>query len=201
MNLTDFLVTRGLNSFCEGYTQEIPNQVKDLIKLTKDSNIHVMEIGFNAGHSAEVFLQNNPSLTLTSFDLGGFDHIPIAKEYIDITYPNRHTLILGDSTITIPKYINDNPGKIFDVIFIDGGHQYPVSMADLENCKKLANNETIVIMDDTIYTDGWHAPWTIGPTQAWIVHRNYGTITEIDTADYKPGRGMSWGKYTLDEIT
>ena len=27
-----------------------------------------------------------------------------AKEYIDATYPNRHSLILGDSTVTVPKF-------------------------------------------------------------------------------------------------
>jgi len=47
-----------------------------------------MEIGFNAGHSAEVFLKNNNELFLTSFDLGFHDYITAAKEYIELKYPN-----------------------------------------------------------------------------------------------------------------
>jgi predicted O-methyltransferase YrrM len=196
MSITKFLNARGLYTF-EGYSQQVKNQVKDLITLSKSSDIHVMEIGFNAGHSAEVFLQNNPTLTLTSFDLGEYNYVTIAKEYIDVTYPNRHTLILGDSTQTVPRYINDNPNKTFDIIFIDGGHDYKIAKSDLENCKKLANKDTIVIMDDTIYTSGWKVDWTIGPTQTWLEHLNNRTITEISKVDYCLGRGMSWGKYVF----
>jgi hypothetical protein len=93
MSITSFLNNSGFYCF-EGYSQQVPEQVKDLIKLTNKPNINVMEIGFNAGHSAEVFLQNNECLTLTSFDLGGHDYVMTAKEYIDATYPNRHNLIL-----------------------------------------------------------------------------------------------------------
>ena len=138
INIGDFLYLRGFGAF-EGYSQQVKEQVEDLIKLTTNSHINVMEIGFNAGHSADVFLKNNPTLTLTSFDLGCHDYVRHGKEYIDITYPNRHTLILGDSTVTVPNYIADNQGKTFDVIFIDGGHDYEVAKADLENCMKLAH--------------------------------------------------------------
>jgi predicted O-methyltransferase YrrM len=129
--------------------------------------------------------------------LGFHNYVLTAKQYIDYTYPNRHTLILGDSTETLPKYINHNPGKTFDLIFIDGGHDYRIANADLENCKKLANKDTIVILDDTIFTSGWEQHYTIGPTQAWVEHLNNHTITEINRVDYSPGRGMCWGKYNF----
>ena len=196
MHITNYLSSRGFHHF-EGYSQQIPKQVTDLIKLSSASDIHVMEIGFNAGHSAEVFLQNNPTLTLTSFDLGHHSYVSAAKEYIDATYPNRHTLILGDSTVTVPTYINNNPGKTFDLIFIDGGHDYRIARADLENCRKIANNDTVVIMDDTMFTNAWIAGWNTGPTKTWVEHLNNQTITEIHRVDYCHGRGMTWGKYVF----
>ena len=150
-----------------------------------------MEIGFNAGHSAEIFLQNNPSAKLTSFDLGIHPYCQVAKEYIDLTYPDRHTLILGDSTMTVPKYVKENPNRVFDLIFIDGGHDYMIADSDLNNCRKLAKKGTFVIMDDTIHKNGW----TLGPTMAWVANLNFGLITQIDSVDYLPGRGMSWGTY------
>ena len=156
-----------------------------------------MEIGFNAGHSAEVFLKNNSKLTLTSFDLGSHDYVLTAKEYIDVIYKNRHTLILGDSTITVPKYINDNPNKKFDVIFIDGGHDYSIANADLQNCMNLAHKDTIVIIDDTIYTPGWEHWYTIGPTKTWLEHIANNKIIGINKKDYRHGHGMSWGKYNF----
>ena len=81
MSITSFLNSRGFYSF-EGYSQQVPEQVKDLIKLTDNPNISVMEIGFNAGHSAEVFLQNNKYLTLTSFDLGAHNYVITAKDIL-----------------------------------------------------------------------------------------------------------------------
>lgn len=50
--LNSFLRNRGFYYF-EGYSQEVDKQVIDLINLINDDNIkNVMEIGFNAGHSA-----------------------------------------------------------------------------------------------------------------------------------------------------
>lgn len=196
MPITQYLKAHGFHTF-EGFSQQVPRQVADLVKLSSSPNISVLEIGFNAGHSAEIFLNNNPTLTLTSFDLGCHDYVLAAKKYIDKMYPNRHTLILGDSTVTVPLFINDNPGKNFDLIFIDGGHEYAVAAADLVNCGKLAHKDTIVAIDDTIYTPGWEKGYTIGPTKVWTEHIRDGKIIESNRIDYQLGRGMSWGKYIL----
>jgi predicted O-methyltransferase YrrM len=196
MSITSFLNNRGFNSF-EGYSQQVPEQVKNLIELTNKPNINVMEIGFNAGHSAEVFLQNNKFLTLTSFDLGSHNYVMTAKKYIDATYPNRHNLILGDSRTTIPIYSKNNKDIKFDIIFIDGGHNYEIAKADMENCFHLAHKDTIVILDDTIFTQGWEKEYTIGPTRTWIEHLQQNKIVELNRKDYCNGRGMSWGKYIL----
>jgi predicted O-methyltransferase YrrM len=196
MSITTFLNNRGFHSF-EGYSQQVLQQVEDLKILTNKPNINVMEIGFNAGHSAEVFLQNNKELTLTSFDLGIHTYVNTAKEYIDSTYPNRHTLLLGDSRTTIPEYLKNNKDTKFDVIFIDGGHDYEIAKADVDNCFHLAHKDTIVILDDTIFTKGWEAGWTIGPTRTWTEYLQQNKIIELSRKDYSSGRGMSWGKYKL----
>jgi predicted O-methyltransferase YrrM len=154
-----------------------------------------MEIGFNAGHSAEVLLQNNPSVHLTSFDLCGHEYVAPAKEIIDAAFPGRHKLVAGDSTATIPTYIEDNPETKFDVIFIDGGHDYDVAAADLRNCARLAHKDTIVIMDDTMFTRGWEMAYTVGPTRAWAEALAAGTLVELGRRDYEVGRGMAWGRY------
>ena len=108
MPVAQYLNERGFNKF-EGYCEEIRGQVADLKILVSNPAIKsIMEIGFNAGHSAELFLSTNPKSVLTSFDLGVHDYGKHAKDYIDLTYPLRHALELGDSTVVVPEYIKKN---------------------------------------------------------------------------------------------
>ena len=196
-DITSYLLENGFtyNDF-EGYSGQIPDQVADLIHLTQPPSVKtILEIGFNAGHSSDTFLSANPNASVVSFDLGAHTYVAKAKEYIDRKYPDRHTLILGDSTRTIPEYTTNNPGKTFDAIFVDGGHEYPIAYADLSNCFALAHNDTIVMIDDTVYTETWQAGHTIGPTAAWENHIRMGKIIELNGKDYCPYRGMSWGTY------
>lgn len=196
MTVESFLNSRGFYAF-EGHTQLCPQKVFDLINLTNKPHINIMEIGFNAGHSAEIFLQNNKNLTLTSFDLGGHTYVSTAKEYIDATYPNRHTLILGDSRETIPYYLKNNKDIKFDFIFIDGGHEYEIAKTDMKNCFHLAHKDTIVALDDTMFTKKWEQHYTVGPTKVWTEYLQENKIIELDKKDYSNGLGMSWGKYIM----
>jgi len=195
MSVTTFLHQRGFHTF-EGYSQEVPPQVENLKVLSKSPVKTVMEIGFNAGHSAEVFLANNPDLTLLSFDLGFHDYGKVAKEYIDATYPGRHQIIWGDSTKTVPEYVKANPGKTFDLIFIDGGHMYDVASADIKSCAALANVNTVVAVDDVVFSMAQDTH-TAGPTRAWQEAVNSGRITELIRREYGGPRGMVWGKYNI----
>jgi len=199
MSIAKYLDDSGFKWF-EGNCSTINEQMNDLITLTKEQNINVMQIGFNAGHSAEVFLKNNDSLTLTSFDIGLYKYVNVANKYIESIYPNRHTLILGDSLISVEKYISNNKDKKFDVIFIDGGHDYNVADSDLKNCAKLAHKDTIVILDDTYYLpDG--ADWTKGATRTWTEHISDKKIIELGRKQYEKNRGMSWGKYNFNSTS
>ena len=194
MSISHFLKNRGFETF-EGYSQEVPQQVEDLILLVNERKpLRVMEIGFNAGHSAEIFLKNNTQLTLTSFDLGVHPYVKKAKEFIDFMYPGRHSLILGDSRTSLPMFVDANKDAKFDVIFIDGGHEYDIVKSDMENCVRLAHKDTVIIMDDTMFKEEWVGGHTIGPTTIWTEYLQNHLIVELGRKDYCKDRGMCWGK-------
>ena len=172
------------------------DQKMEIVKILNDvSPKTIMEIGFNAGHSAELFLENSNAY-VHSFDLGEHFHqyLKYGKQYINKNYPDRHTLILGDSTIRVPIFAQNNDIK-FDLIFIDGGHSYEVAYADLMNCRKLANKNTIIIMDDIIKKTEFQAGYTIGPSNAWNNLIQNDLLVETNHTDYSCGRGQSVGHY------
>lgn len=134
----------------------------------------IAEIGFNAGMSSYAFLYANPDATVVSFDIGEYDYGPSAKDIIDEEFPGRHELILGDSTKTVPEYHAAHPEEKFDLIFIDGGHDYEIAKADIKNMRKLATKNTIVVTDDLT---PWLA-WGEGPYRAWTEAIEWGVIEQ-----------------------
>jgi predicted O-methyltransferase YrrM len=180
----------------EGYvTERQQARIPELLKEYAPHAKRIMEIGFNAGHSADLFLRTNPDAQVVSFDIGMHNYVRQGKDYIDAKYPGRHTLVLGDSTQSVPEYKTDEP---FDVIFIDGGHSYDVASADVANCKRLAHANTLVIMDDTIRQRlEWVRHFNVGPNKAWLDAIEAQEVEDLGFVDLTKGRGMSWGRYRL----
>lgn len=191
-SLTEYLKEKGYTEF-EGNSNQIPGQIH-LLHLLSLKAKHILEIGFNAGHSAEIFLQSNSESKVVSFDIGQHDYVKVGKEYIDKTFPNRHTLVIGDSLKTIPSYTTDIK---FDVIFIDGCHDLEFAKGDFDNCKYFAHKDTIVIMDDTIFTPGWNRFWNDGPSTAIVEAIQKKEFQMLAHTDFTIGRGMCWGKYNV----
>ena len=172
-----------------GHSGQVDEQVEALAAICKnlDEKGDVVEVGFNAGHSAAIFLENTDK-NVISFDILEEGNIAdVAKEYIDMTYPNRHTLVVGDSRTTVPQFDFENG---ISAIYIDGNHSYEYAKADIINCLDKAKSGTVIIVDD-ILTMGY--PCDEGPGMAWRESLLDLNIYETGQIDFNFWRGMAWG--------
>jgi SAM-dependent methyltransferase len=120
--------------------------------LQRSSGIlKIAEIGFNAGHSSEIFLENCPKATVTSFDINFHPYTKVGVEFMQKKYPGRFQFVEGDSICTVPSYSQQYPGEKFDLIYIDGWHSFDYCYRDIQNCQKIATKDTIVWIDDYNY--------------------------------------------------
>jgi len=111
------------------------------------------EVGFNAGHSALIFLMSaNKDIDFLIFDINSHAYTAPCLEYLKSSFPGvKYEFVEGDSTVTIPQWIEANPlqAETFDVVHMDGGHSEAVVIEDLKNCIRLVRPGGLLIVDDT----------------------------------------------------
>ncbi len=146
----------------EGSTS--PQELNYLIGLVRRYNVRFIgETGFNAGFSSYAFLGAKPNAKVISFDTGDHPYTKTAKAFVDRKFPGRHTLIYGDSKKTISQFKKKHPHAHFDLVFIDGGHDYVVAKSDITNFRLLCDKDSLIVIDDLT---PWFN-WGKGPTRAW----------------------------------
>ena len=116
---------------------------RNLVSLIEDRT-NVLEIGFNAGHSALTMLLANPDTRITIIDTCQHSYTEKCFDYLDGLFPGRLQLIKGDST----KVIQTLSGRKFDLIHYDGGKEKTIR-EDLMNSIPLVEDDHILIIDDT----------------------------------------------------
>lgn len=122
----------------------VPKQI-NLFSLGTQANT-IMEVGFNAGHSALLFMLANPHSKLVAFDICHHAYTIKCFEYLKSLFGDRLELIVGDSTVTVPKYRQDHPDAKFDLYHLDGCHDVHIARQDFDNAYDISD---IIIFDDT----------------------------------------------------
>jgi predicted O-methyltransferase YrrM len=121
--------------------QYLRENLFDIAKKSKNG----MEVGFNGGHSAAIYFFANPLLKFLSFDICSHRYTEPCLNVLKNDFHYDIEFIKGDSTVTVPVY--DVKDK-YDFIHIDGGHGHNIAELDLKNCKKFADEHTLLVFDD-----------------------------------------------------
>lgn len=131
----------------------LPKQ-ENLMHLATKGN-RIMEIGFNAGHSALMFLLGNPECHIQLFDIHAHLYSQGCFEYLDKMFPGRLTMIWGNTQETLLPYVTEviHQRKTFDVIHVDGSHAIHDVRNDMDMCRFLSTEETLIIYDDVWLRD------------------------------------------------
>lgn len=129
----------------DGGTGHMPpsEAVIDFWKKAKDKTNFkkVIEIGFNAGHSSCILLELFDDVEILSFDIGQFEITHTNGKLVKEKYVDRFNLKIKDSLKITPEEING-----YDIMFIDGGHDYEIVSKDIDLFMKSDIN--YVILDD-----------------------------------------------------
>lgn len=68
----------------------MPQEVSDFAHIASQPGVRtICEIGFNAGHSASVFLTANPSATYYAFDMAVLAYSSMSMALFRATYQHR----------------------------------------------------------------------------------------------------------------
>jgi predicted O-methyltransferase YrrM len=101
--------------------------VSGILALLRPQSI--CEIGFNAGHSARLFLEMCPGATVHSID-------PVynktAVHLLEKLFPDRFIFYHGASTSVMPRMRKE--GCVFDFFFVDGDHALKSVESDIALC-------------------------------------------------------------------
>lgn len=149
---------------------------QDYLRTAAMGMDYVAEIGFNEGVSAAALLSANPAIRVVSFELAQHWDVDAAKLRVDAMFPGRHRLVTGDSRETVLAWEQVHH-RVFDLMFVDGGHDYVTVAADLAGSLAVLRPGGLIVADDLT---PWK-PWGKGPVQAWreLLASSVG-VTQID---------------------
>ena len=119
---------------------------KAIVEFIENLNIKTMlEIGFNTGYSATLFLELLDLDKFYSIDIGIHKHVRPTYTKFKETYKENFNYIIEDSLNIRNTFLNDIQ---YDLIFIDGSHSFELALNDFLFCIEPKKTKYI-LLDDT----------------------------------------------------
>ena len=148
-----FALDRALRQFAwvDGNVARVASQTKHYASVVAEFDAPtVCETGFNAGHSAALFLA--AGARYVGFDLG--EHIPnygkAAFAHLSQRFPAGWLQVeWGNSRLGIPRFFAANPNVVCDVVSIDGDHSCDGVVADVNLLWPHTHALSVILFDDS----------------------------------------------------
>ena len=134
---------------------------------------------------------------VTRIDENALRSVNVGKEYIDVTYPERHILIKGNSNIILKDDVMTRTELKYDIILIDGSFKYDIVRQDIILSKQFAHENTILIINGVLKSKKWAKYWTQEISNATDDLEKGGFINNLHNIDIDVGRGTVTCKYDL----
>lgn len=183
-----------------GHISEVRLEIQQIHSLMHQMHdaMHVCEIGFNAGHSAILFLSSGENIRLTSFDLGDLAWSYDLKERVGHLFPGRFKYIQGNSRDTLSEYATMLRSGLVDhcdIMFVDGDHSYEGTKQHFADSIKIMSKGGILIVDD--YSDSF--PGVINAWKELIDARTIVPVKTVRPNNVYNGYQKGWAIGTIPE--
>lgn len=129
--------------------------------LSKSKKIHnILEIGTNLGVSGQYFikaLEGKKQAKFTTLEgVKGLCEIA-SQRFITLSDVNRFEVLHGLYDKTLLNILNKKDR--FDLVFIDGNHQYESTLKYFELLKNKVSSPALIIFDDINWSSGMRRAW------------------------------------------
>jgi predicted O-methyltransferase YrrM len=116
----------------------------------------ILELGTSLGIGSMYLAEGNPSAELITIE-GSAETARLAQEnFVKLEIKNIRSLT-GSFDQVLPQILKDNP--LFDLIYIDGNHQYEATLRYYSLLKDYINNDSLIIFDDIHWSKEMEQAW------------------------------------------
>ena len=130
---------------------------------------------FNAGHSSFLWLNSRKDIKVYSFDKGQHTYTKPMADFLKGMFLERFVVTFGDFRKTLPKFHEENPNIVCDLIFIDGGHVDNIPLKDIQNFHKMLDLDAphLILIDD--YPTNFYTADVVGAMWEVSIQRKMAT--------------------------
>jgi predicted O-methyltransferase YrrM len=160
-----------------GHAAQVPEQVASFRGLLASEaelrSGRVCEIGFNAGHSAVMWLHGTRA-HLVEFDLQSLPYSAASRSFVERSFPGRVHFHVGKSRQTVASYaaaVHNGSAPPCDLWLVDGDHGIGAK-DDMLNALAASRAGTVVVVDDA----SLRFPLL---RKYWRIHVAIGSIREL----------------------